>query len=25
MSTLTDQDRSIYGELVGKSESIRKI
>ena len=25
MSTLTDHDRSIYGELVGKSESIRKI
>ena len=25
MSTLTDRDRSIYGELVGKSESIRKI
>ena len=25
MSTSIDQDRSIYGELVGKSESIRKI
>jgi DNA-binding NtrC family response regulator len=25
MSTVTDQDRSIYGELVGKSESIQKI
>jgi DNA-binding NtrC family response regulator len=25
MSTTIDQDRSVYGELVGKSESIRKI
>jgi DNA-binding NtrC family response regulator len=25
MTVLTEQDRSIYGELVGKSESIRKI
>ena len=25
MSTLTDQDRAVYGELVGKSESIRKV
>jgi len=25
MSTSIDQDRSVYGELVGKSESIRKI
>ena len=25
MSTTTDQDRSVYGELVGKSESIQKI
>jgi len=25
MSTLTDQDRSVYGELVGQSESIRKV
>jgi Mg-chelatase subunit ChlI len=25
MSALTDQDRSVYGELVGKSESIQKV
>jgi DNA-binding NtrC family response regulator len=25
MSTTTDQDRSVYGELVGKSESIQRI
>ncbi len=25
MSTLADQERVVYGELVGKSESIRKI